>query len=234
VSAQAALVAYPVAGGAATTIDAAGGFGSFTNDGLSVIYTTPTMALKRSTVASPSPVTLAASGITGIRARSLDDKWLLGYMTVGSASDQGDLYLASATTPGTPTTLTADVTGGLFGSDGFTTDSSHAIYYPDITSTGVGTFYAVASAGGTPVALGTNVWIHHAAAGAKVAFNDNYDTNNNTADIRVADTSQSGPPTLVVSLADGDFFVSGSLDKVVYTWSYLPGAMMGLWVTPIP
>jgi hypothetical protein len=234
VSAPAGLLAYPVAGGAPTTIDAAGGFGSFTNDGLSVIYTTPANALKRSTVVSPSPVTLATSGIAGLRAKSPDEKWVLGYTSLATG-DLSDLYLASATVAGTPTTLSTAVTAGLFGSDGFTADSSRAIYYTDIDpNAGIGNFFAVNPTGGTPVALGTNVWLHYAGTGAKVAFNDNYDGSLDTADIRVADTSQSAPPKLVVSLAHADFFVAGSKDKVVYAWKYLTGSMAGLWVTPMP
>jgi hypothetical protein len=233
VSAPAGLLAYPTAGGAATTIDSAGGRGAFTNDSLSVIYTTPANALKRSTVASPSPITLAATGFAGIRATSPDDKWLLGYTMIDTQNDVSDLSLTSATAPATPTTLSTDVTAGLFGFEGFTDDSSHAIYYTDI-SNGVGNFKSVASTGGTPAMLGANVWLHHPAMGAKVAFSDNYANADNSADIHVADTSQSGPPKLVVSLADADFFVSGSKDKVVYAWKYLVGPMAGLWVTAIP
>jgi hypothetical protein len=234
VSAPNGLLAYPVAGGTPTVIDAAGGFGMFTNDSLSVIYTTPSNALKRSTIASPNPTTLAASGIAGFRTKSADDKWVLGYTMIDTRADLSDLYLASATMTATPTTLNTDMTAGLFGSDGFTADSSLAIYYTNIAS-GVGTFFTVAtSAGATPVELGKNVWLHYAATGSKVAFNDNYDDATMAADIRIANTAQSGPPTLLVSLADADFFIAGSKDKVVYTWKYLSGAMAGLWVTAVP
>jgi hypothetical protein len=234
VSAPAGLLAYPLAGGMPTIIDPAGGFGTFTNDGLSVIYTTPANALKRSTVVAPSPVTLATTGFAGLRARSPDDKWVLGY-TMLASGDLSDLYLASATVPGTPSTLSTAVTAGLFGSDGFTADSSHAIYYTDIDpNAGIGNFFAVATSGGAPVALGSSVWLHYAGTGSKVVFNDNYNEPMDTADIRMADTAQAGPAKLVVSLADPDFFIAGSKDKVVYAWKYIPGTMSGLWVTPIP
>ena len=95
VSAPAGLLAYPIAGGAAATIDPGGGFGTFTNDGTSVLYTTPANALKRSTIASPSPTTLATSGFAGFRSKSPDEKWVLGYSTVGAPASVGDLYLAS-------------------------------------------------------------------------------------------------------------------------------------------
>src|SRR5689334_2621195 len=64
------LVAYPVLGGSGTVIDGEGGFGSFTKDGLSVVYTTPNQALKRATIDSPAPVVLAPSGFVGVRAIS--------------------------------------------------------------------------------------------------------------------------------------------------------------------
>jgi hypothetical protein len=232
VSAPTGLVAYPIAGGTAAIIDPGGGFGIFTNDGLSVLYTTPANHLKRATVAAPSPITLATSGFAGFRAKSPDDKWVLGYTMPGARADVGDLYFASTSTPGTPMTLNTDFTAGLFGSDGFTADSSHAIYYTDITSDGVGNFFALSTAGGTPVALSTNVWVHYAALGSKVVFNDNYDSA--TADIRVVDTAQSAPAKVLVSLAGPDFFIAGSKDRIVYTWDYLAGPMAGLWVTPIP
>jgi hypothetical protein len=232
VSAPAGLLAYPIEGGPATTIDPAGGFGMFTNDGTSVLYTTPTNALKRATAGSPS-LELATTGFAGFRSKSPDEKWVLGYVSVGARADVGDLYLASTTVPGTPTTLSADLAAGLFGSDGFTADSSHALYYTDIAN-GVGNFFAVTPAGGTPVALSTNVWLHYAATGAKVVFNDNYNQDTGTADIRVADTAQTGPATVVVSLAGSDFFMAGTKDKIVYTWNYLAGSMAGLWVTPVP
>jgi hypothetical protein len=235
VSAPAGLLAYPAAGGASTLIDPEGGFGSFTNDGMGIIYTTPSRALKRATITAPSPTTLVASGFAGIRARSPDEKWLLGYSTAISNQDLSDLYLASATTAGTPTALSTEETAGLFGSDGFTADSTHAIYYTGIAN-GLGTFHSVALTGtiGAPVTHASNVWLHYAATGAKVALNDNYDESTNTADIRVVDTSVAGAPLLLVSLADGDFFIAGTKDKVVYSWRYLAGSMAGLWVTAIP
>jgi len=233
VSASNGLLGYPIAGGAGMMIDPGGGFGMFTNDGLSVLYITPTQALKRATFPTPTPTTLAATGFTGFRSKSPDEKWVLGYATVGSPSSVGDLFLASTTTAGTPTTLSTDLTAGLFGSDGFTADSTHAIYYTDIAA-GLGNFFALPTSGGMPKALAPNVWLHYAAQGSKVVFNDNYDENTDTADIRVIDAAQSAPATVLVSVAGSDFFIAGSKDRVVYVWNYLPGAMSGLWVTPIP
>ena len=78
------------------------------------------------------------------------------------------------------------------------------------------------------------MWLHYAATGSKIVFNDNYDQGTDTADIRVVDTAQSAPATVLVSVAGSDFFIAESKDKVVYSWNYLAGSMAGLWVTAIP
>ena len=62
VSAPAGLLAYPIAGGAAATINPGWRLRYVHERRPSVLYTTPANALKRSTVASPSPTTLAPSG----------------------------------------------------------------------------------------------------------------------------------------------------------------------------
>ena len=143
-----------------------------------------------------------------------------------------DLYLTSATVPGTVTTLSAAETAGLFRSDGFTADSTRAIYYTDIAN-GVGTFFSAPVAGGMPVALGTNVRGHYAGSEANVVFNDNYDGDTRTGEIRVANAGQT-VSSVIVSFADDDFFIAGTKDKVVYTWKYVEGELAGLWVATIP
>jgi hypothetical protein len=225
------LVAYPVLGGSGSMIDSEAGFGSFTNDGLSVVYTTPNQALKRSTIDSPAPVILAPSGFAGIRAISRDENWVLGYSVIDTSQDLSDLYLTSATAPGTVTSLSALPTAGLFGSDGFTTDSTRALYYTDISNR-VGTLFSAPVGGGTPGALGSNVSGHHAGSEAYVVFND-YDAATRTGAIKVANAGQT-VSSVIVSLADADFFVAETKDKVVYTWKYLGGDMAGLWVATIP
>ena len=228
------LVAYSILGGNGTTIDGEGGFGSFTKDGLSVIYTTPNQALKRSTVDSPAPVVLAPYGFAGIRAISLDENWVLGYSVIDAQQDLSDLYLTSATAPGAVTTLSTAQTAGLFRSDGFTTDSTRAIYYTDIAN-GVGTFFSAPVTGGMSVALGTNVRGHYAGSEANVVFNASYDGDGatRTGEIRVANAQQT-VSSVIVSFADADFFIAGTKDKVVYTWKHFEGEMVGLWVATIP
>jgi hypothetical protein len=228
----AGLVVYPIAGGAGTTIDGEGGFGRFTRDGADVIYTTPSAALKRSPIESPAPVTLAPYGFAGIRAISPDENWLLGYSMIDTRQDLSDLYLTSASMPGAVTTLSMALTAGLFRSDGFTSDSTSAIYYTDIAN-GVGTLSFALVNGGNPVAWASNVWIHYAASANTVVFNDNYDEGTSSGDIRVANVGQSFS-SVIVSLADADFYVAGTRDKVVYSWKYQQGDMAGLWVATIP
>jgi hypothetical protein len=233
VNSAAGLVGYPITGGTAIPIDATGVNSMFTSDGSSILFTTTANELKRATIGSPTVTTLATTGFANFRAKSADDKWVLGYITLATG-DLSDLYLASATTAGTPTTLSSTVTAGLFTSDGFTRDSSHALFYTDIAN-GIAPLHSLAlPPAGTPATHSSTVWIHQAATGSKVAFSDNYSSADNTADIRSVDTAGTAAPTLIVSLADADFFVSGSKDKVVYVWNYLAGSMAGLWVTAIP
>jgi hypothetical protein len=232
VGGPAGLVVYPFLGGAGTTVDEEGVWGRFTKDGLSVIYTTRAHALKRSTIASPAPVVLVESGFAGIRAISPDDNWVLGYETIDLELDLSDLYLTSAAAPGPVTTLSASPTAGLFRSDGFTTDSTRALCYTNV-SNGLGTLISTPSAGGTPAVLAMGTWMHFVGSEAYVVFNNDYDPATQSAEIRAANAAQT-ISSVIVSLADAEFHVNGIRDKVVYTWKYVEGDMAGLWVQTIP
>lgn len=52
-------------------------------------------------------------------------------------------------------------------------------------------------------------------------------------DLFTTDTSKAGAPTLLVSVADQAFFLTPAKDQVIYTWSYLSGAMAGLYALPL-
>ncbi|MET0594184.1 MAG: hypothetical protein ABW133_15895 [Polyangiaceae bacterium] len=226
------LVVYPMLGGAGTIIDAEAGYGRFTRDGLNVVYATISGALKRSPIDSPATLVLVPYGFTGVRDVSPDEKWALVYSTIDTREDLSDLYLTSIFEPGAVTTLSQAQTAGLFRSDGFTQDSMFAIYYTDIAD-GLGTLHYAPVAGGAPTAWANNVWIHYAASFNTVVFNDNYDDVTGTGDIRVANAGQSFS-SIIVSLADLDFYIAGTRDKVVYTWKYQYGDSAGLWVATVP
>ena len=241
VNGAAGTVAYPIGGGTAVTIDATGALGvltsspgALTKDGSHVVYPTPATALERAPTTAPAAPTQldAARKFGDVLGFSPDENWAIGALTAG-AQGQSDLYLASATTAGSAITLSAASTSQLFG-DAFTVDSSHALFYTAIKQ-GAGTLNALAvTGGGAPTVLGTAVWEDFATSGAKVIYNDNYNRTTGSADLRSVDTSTTATPALVVTQADGNFFLNTAKSTLIYTWSYQTGASAGLWTLPAP
>jgi hypothetical protein len=228
------LVVTKIAGGTTTPIDAAGTAGTFTGDGSKVVYVTSAGALMVAPAAGGTPTMLASGGFQGIIALSPDDKWALVYKQINAQSGTTDMYLASTSTPGTPTALVSTTGGTLYG-DPFTTDSSHALYFQNIVMN-VGDFMAAPTAGGMPAKLGSKVWINLATSGTKVLYNDNYAAGamgaTGTADIELADTAQAGAPKLLVTQADANFFLTSAKDTVVYSWSQVTDSRAGIWAQP--
>jgi hypothetical protein len=227
------LSVYPLAGGPAKLIDASGAAGLFTSDGMNVVYTTGAGALKRSPVATPAPITLVASGLANLSALSPDNGWVIGTNTTSATSSNTDLFLASASTAGKTTALAMTPTGSLPPRP-FTADSSQAIYYTayDLNA---GTLNAAPTKGGTPATLGSGVFLTYPTKGTKVVFGQNWTANmsTGTVDILGVDTAAASPAVLV-SQADGYFYLSADSTKVVYSWSVTPGSSAGVWVLPAP
>jgi hypothetical protein len=236
--------AYPIAGGTAVAIDATGTLGAetyspglLTSDGSHLLYTTTAQALERAATTAPaSPTQLAGSGtFSDVFTLSPDGNWVTG---TRSQSSQGlsDLFLASATTAGTPAALDSTTDSNPFFGDFFTADSSHVIYVTGYSRQG-GTLNARAlTASATATVLATSAAGDYATSGAKIVFNANVTgTNNGTyADLSGVDTSQTAAPTLLVSQADPAFFLNSGRTTIVYTWSYQAGASTGLWTLPTP
>jgi hypothetical protein len=235
-------VAYPIAGGAPVPIDATGALGTatfspgiLTKDGSHLLYTTTTQALERAATTSPAtPTQLAGAGkFADLFGLSPDESWVIGSLTVNPNNGRGDLYLASASAPGTPVTLSSATTNAVSG-DPFTADSTHVLYMSAI-SKGVGTLNAApVSAAGTPTALGTAVAGERTTTGAKVIFNDGYNQMTGGADLRAVDTSASAAATLLVTQADPGFFLNAEKTTIIYTWSYQAGSSAGLWTLAAP
>jgi len=231
----AGVVVIPVAGGTATTIDAAGFLGTLTPDGNAALYSTKSGEMRRSLVTSPAPTTLVASGFGGFWSLSPDQKWTIYFGDFGS--DGTDLFLTSAVSPTTPTTLSAVATGTVSG-DGFTLSSSHALFTTTIDpcNHGVGTLQALAIGTTSPRSLGQRVWADWALIDSKILFNDNFAPDNamrfGRADIEWVDLAQAAAPTRLVDRADA--VIGLTKDKLVYVWSAQPGPLAGLYVTPLP
>jgi hypothetical protein len=238
------VFARDVAGSNTIAIDSTGVFGQFSGGGdagLSVIYTDTTKALKLAPVTpAPTPTTLTTGGFTNVLSISGDGQWALANKSfTGGQSPIWDLYLASATTPGMPTTLTSTaVVQPVFGLaiDPFTVDSTHVLYsYPPPPDGGAGAFpslYAAPVTGGAGVPLGFTVSSAFGTSGAKAVFNvaGAY----GGLDLLANDTSTSDPSTTLVSLVDPMFFLTANKKTIVYTWSFSPASVSGLYAMPAP
>jgi len=238
----AGTVVYPIGGGSALTIDSTGESGQLsgspgllTNDGGTLVYTTTAEALERAQTASPpDPTQLVAAGtFADVFTLSPNQNWVIGALNGGQGFGQSDLYLASATTAGSATTLSSTTTSGIEG-DAFTVDSSHALFFTALSKQGTGTFNAAAVTGGTPTVLGTSAFNDLGTSGAKVIFSANFDATNYVGDLLAVDTSTTAAPTVVVSVADPYVYLNAEKTLIVYTWSYQPGANAGLWTHPVP
>ncbi|MGH7296660.1 MAG: hypothetical protein ACRELB_17105, partial [Polyangiaceae bacterium] len=236
----AGLQVASLAAGTASTIDAAGTTGAFTSDGNHVIYLTTGGGISTAaTTGSPSPTTLVASGgFTGLLGLSPNDAYVLVYksQTTTAAGDTvNDEYVASTTTPGNATALSAGVTSALYG-DPFTADSTHVMYDQNVSG-GTGDFTTQAVSGTAAATQGPTNWIWSSTSAGKALFNANYAQGGNqggTADLLAVDTAGSGAPTLLVTQADAFYYLTAAKDKVVYSWSYLPNSWSGIWVLPVP
>ena len=233
---SAGIQVVPAAGGAAAAVDASGFLGVLTPDGKSALYGTKTGALRRSSITSPSPTTLVDSGFGGFWGLSPDAQWVLYFDNIDP--NGGDIYMASATTPGTPTTLSKDPNGGLHG-DAFTADSSHVIFSTTVDPcTSVGSLQALAVGTTSPQSLGQKSWVTWAVGGSKIVFTDNFAPSDGQrigrADVETVDLAQGTTPKRVVDRADAVIGLSPAGDQLVYVWSAQPGSRAGLYVAPLP
>jgi hypothetical protein len=235
VSTAGGVSVVPIGGGAATTIDATGFMGQLIEGGKTAVYGTTAGALRMSSTTAPLPTTLAPAfgGFYGV-SPSQDD--VLYYQN--QASTGTDLYLVSTASPGAPQPIST-VTNGAVNGDPFTTDSTYALYSTSNDAcTGAATFAAFPVNGGSSIPLGSNVWGDSSATGAKVVFNDHYAATGGQrfgrADIESVDLAAGTTPTLVVSQADAVIELTPAADQIVYSWSLQPGALAGIYVTPVP
>lgn len=225
----------PVAGGTTVNVDTDVSSMVFSHDGSFVVYRTSGSALKRSAISAASPLTLVASGAGGLlTGTSPNDKFIL-ISSAAPTSSGSDVKLASVTAAGTPTVLYSATNGEVYG-NGFTSDSSHALFYGSVVSPGVGTLTATPTAGGGNIVLGSAAWQDYAAGSAKIVWNDTHVTvgSGGRATIRSKDLgSATSATTTLAESADRTFVLDASLAKVVYTVS-TGGASDGLWVASVP
>ncbi len=233
------LVAYPVAAsGAGIPIDATGKTGIFTKDGAYVVYVTSAMALKRSSLASPAPESLVSGGLGGVFGLSPDENWVLGFAAQANRGQTSDLFVASAATAGTTRRLSAWADSAIFG-DAFTADSSHVLYFDNISSTGAGgDFYVANVSGGARTMVASNAWIAAATTGSKVLLSANCatcsDSTTGPADLVALDAQNPARLVTLVSQAYASFYLTADRDRVVYSWTCTPDRAAGVYVLPVP
>jgi hypothetical protein len=235
VSTSGGVSVVPIGGGAGTTIDSSGFMGQLIQGGNMALYGTMSGALRISPTKAPSPTTLAST-FGGFYGVSPSQSSVLYYQQQTATGT--DIYLTSMIPPGTPQTLSA-LTNGAVNGDTFTADSAYALYSTgNDVCTGAATFAAFPVAGGSSIPLGTNVWGDWSATGAKVIFNDNYVATGGLrygrADIEAVDLAAGATRTLVVSQADAIIDMSPAGDQLIYSWSVQPGALAGIYTTPVP
>jgi hypothetical protein len=238
-SASDGLTVANTATGATTLVDSAGTSASFTGDGHSVVYVASDGSIKRSPLASPSPTTLVApAGFQSVSAPSPDDAWVVASKTSDPNTGNSDIYLASATTPGSPITILATPTGAFYGNV-FTADSSRVLYV-DQTANGAGVYHAAPTTGGRGAQVATGVWIGFATTGTRVVFNGGFVPQvglggQGIADIDSVDVSASPPaPTLLVNQADPGLFFTSAGDRIVYSMTFCATGSQGIWIMATP
>jgi hypothetical protein len=243
VSDTSALDIFPITGGAPLTIESSSATGIFTPDGMNILYGTVAKALKRASVTMASAVTLVPSGLSGVAVSatgqiglSPDGSWLVAYQAQDLTNGTSDLYLASATTPGTATPLSTMPSGGLFG-DVFTADSKYVLYALN-AGTGTGDFYVMPASGGTATKVASGMWQEWTTAGSKVVVSVNCvgcTPDSGVADLEAVDAANPTTTTQLVGQADANFFLSAAKDKLVYSWKCSKASTAaGVWAMPTP
>ena len=229
------LFLYPIAGGPPTLIDANGLGGAFTSSG-DVVYQTSSGGLNRYSAAADAgaPLTLDSTGVRYLLSVSPDGNWLQTGQNVNSTGSAIDIWLASATTPGSLTQVWSQTTALPIG---FSSDSKYETFGTNFPSNfGIETFdfYSSAVSGGTPQKLLTAAGTLAFTTGSKVVVNTNVDTATGSADIDAIDLSNPGAAATLVAQADPEFFYTASSNKVVYTWYCAPTSTAGLWTVAAP
>jgi hypothetical protein len=247
VSSYSGLLDYPAAGGS-TVIDPDGELGIVTSDGKGVVYpsfgSTPDggsgqTAVKRASFgSSPTPTLLAAGSFDGLLELSTDDAWALAFKGYDMTTYNTDLFLLSATTPGTAQTVVS-TQSAPYGSAVFTTDSSWLVF---LTEASTGLTYSLSAmptgGAGAVKTLSASSYGAFPTSGAKILFDDNVTPGQvqgtAAADIDAIDLSGAATAKLLVTQADAVFFLTADKTQVAYSWSYAPGPLAGVWVMSVP
>ncbi len=221
---------YPIAGGAPTAVDANGAGGAIFAPNGDLIYSTTSGAVSRYSSMSATSTPLIATGGYYAAALSSDGNWMQLDLNTDSNTGATDVYLASATTAGSPLrewpTTTANVAG-------FSSDSKFELFVTGATTFKNTTydFYASPVSGGAPTKVATIAslgWL----SGSKMVFTDNY-TVMGMADVEVLDLAKPAAKQTLVTQADFNLQVTPT-NQIVYSWYCQANSMAGIWVATSP
>lgn len=227
------LSLYPLAAGPPVVIDATGTAGLFAPNG-DVLYTTTATALVRYAAATATTTTLVPTGLTLPLDLSPDGNWL--QVAAGeSSAGLTNLYLASATTPGTVNTVVKSETAGALG---FSPDSAYSLFGTGFSQMFGPSTYALQSSpsdGGAAVKVldvtdGTGVY---ATTGSKLVVPTNVNKTTGATDLVSLDLSSTAAPTPLVTQVDPNVFQT-STKAIVYSWYCNENGTSGIWALTPP
>ncbi|HEX3346200.1 MAG TPA: hypothetical protein VHS09_16570, partial [Polyangiaceae bacterium] len=226
-----ALTLFPLAGGTATVVDTTGVGGLFTASG-DILYTTSTGTVVRYAASSATKTTLT-SGLAGVFDVSPDGNWMQAASKQNPSTGLTDLFLASATTPGTATNVVKTETASAAG---FSADSKYSLFGTNFPMDfGAVTYDLEASktSGGAPTKVLSAAAGALYTTGSKLVINTNQSKSTGAADIVEVDLSSTAMPTVLVSQADPNLFMT-STKAVVYSWYCNENGMAGVWTLTAP
>jgi hypothetical protein len=242
------LAAYPVAGGSPTTLDTgATAEVDVLDDGVTVYYETSGGALKKTTVAGGTPVSLLQSGfdtVAGYARQYSPNVSVMLYVTPDlKMANANDYALVSLVSPTAPTVFLGHV--GAHAGDYFTPDSAYAFLITSDTPLSAKTVAVVPTAGGSAMQI-TNAGSAtiRALGSARIVYGGEEQMvtfpvltfpQTFSYTLHVRDLASSATPSTIVEGAAGLFFTSSAKDKLVYTWlAEQTDPRFGTYVTQLP
>jgi hypothetical protein len=226
------LALYPLAGGNPVTVDATGTNAIFTPSG-DIIYATSATALKRWSATTGMATTLVVSGLNYPTILSADGNWLQASAQMSAQTELLDLYIVSATTPGSAIPIVTTPTTSPMG---FTADSKYSVFgtnFPMDFGAVTFTMEATKTTGGTPNKILSAATSALYTSASKFISNTNQTKSTGGADIVSMDLSTTNGPTVLVSQADPNLFLA-SASELVYSWYCDKNAMAGIWTLTPP
>jgi hypothetical protein len=216
-------------------------------DGSFIVYLDYSGALYRTPTTQYLPQLISSGPYLQLVKMSADNKWLQLDTKKDAITGLVDMDLISTAPSSQPITVTSQPTAAFL-YDQFSADNAHALFglnnvkVPNDWDNGyTGDFGEVPL---TPVGMykmvvPQTVWSAFATSGAKVVYNDNYNSGGTavqipTADIKALDLANSGAPKILVSQADKDFFITKDNKKLAYAWSYCADDRAGIWTLATP